>query len=298
MRTLFYHVKRALGEFRLKPGSHLFAVGTVALAFVLAGSVFLVSRVLRYASDTWGSGAMVALYLEQGTTPDRVETIKSRIMELEGVHSIKVITPDIARKRLVSNLQRDAGLVSGVEPTFFPHSLEVVIRGDRETVERTRRTLGKLNGIVSGVTDIRGVHTWNRKIGYIIDIMLLIGMILLAIVLFASGYVIMSTTRLSIESRMEELRVIKFLGASPSFIQTPLLLTGMFQGLLGALFALGALYGLAHFTFPLITALVGNALVGTDTLVFFTPTQLATGLTIATVTGLISGKLAIATIKV
>ncbi|MBU1239889.1 permease-like cell division protein FtsX [Myxococcota bacterium] len=298
MRNLFYHCKKALVEFKNKPGSHFFAVGTVALALVLAGSVFLVSQVLRYASDTWGNGAMVAIYLDQGTTPDRVDAIKSRISELEGIYAIKTITPDVARKRLVANLQRDASLISNVEPTFFPHSLEVVIRGDRNTVERTRRTLGKLKGIVAGISDIRGVHTWNRKIGYIIDIMLLIGLILLTLVLFASGYVIMSTTRLSIESRLDELKVIKFLGASPAFIQTPLLLTGMLQGLLGALVAFGVLFGLAHFTFPLITALVGNALVGTNTLVFFTPVQLLSGLGIATATGLIAGKLALSTIRV
>ena len=298
MKTLFFHIKQALAEFKKRPGSNLFTIGTVALALVLAGSVFLISRVLSYASTTWGSGAMVAVYLAPQIPTHKVRTIEKRISELPGVQSIQVISPQKARKRLVTSLRRDAGLIKNVGAGFFPRSLEVVIRGDSATVLKTRKSIGKLNGIVTGITDVRGVHTWNRKIGYIIDIMLVLGIILLAIVVFACGYVIMSTVRLSIESKVDELRVIKFLGASPGFIQTPLLLTGMLQGFLGAAVAFGLLYGLAHFTFPLITALVGNALVGTDTLVFFTPVQLATGAGIAVLTGLVAGKLAISTIKV
>ena len=298
MKNFFYHIKQALSEFRVRPGSHIFTVGTLSLALVLAGSVFLISKVLNYASHTWGSGAQVAVYLEKEISPEKIASVKRRIAELPGVHSITVISPARARKRLVTNLKKDAPLIAGVEAGFFPTSLEVIIRGDTARVEKTQKSLAKLNGIVAGITDVRGVHTWNKKIGYIIEIMLLLGVILLAIVIFASGYVIMSGARLSMEAKIEELKVIKFLGASPSFIQTPLLVSGMLQGLLGAVVAFGLLYGLAHFTFPLITALVGSALVGTDTLVFFTPIQLLSGLGIAAFTGLIASKLALSTIKV
>jgi cell division transport system permease protein len=298
MKSLFLHFKQALVEFKKKPVSHFFTIGTVALALLLAGTVFLFSRVLQYTSNSWGSGAMVAVYLEKGASLEKINSIKKRISTMEGVKSVNHVSPKISKKRLLSSLKKDAVLIKDVEPGFFPNSLEVVVRGSTSVVEQTQEKLKKLNGIVSGITDIKGVHTWNKKIGYIIDILMLLGVVMLSMVVFASGYVIMSTIRLSIETKIEELKIVKFLGASPSFIQTPILLEGLLHGLFGAIIAFGMLYALAHFTFPFLGAIVGNTLPATDSLVFFTPYQLLMGLAIASFTGLIAGKLALSTVEV
>ncbi len=298
MKNALFYLRQALSSFTTRPGTYLLTVGTVSLALILAGTLFLVSEVLKYASETWGNGAQVAVYLEQGVSTERVQEIRARIATLPGVHSISTISSAKARKRLLTSLKRDAHLVQEVEAAFFPLSLEVVIRGESATVLKTRKTIAKLNGIVKGINDVRSVHTWNRKIGYIIDVMVLIAFVILTLVLFASGYVIMSTMRLLVESRLEEMRVVKFLGASPAFLHAPLLLNGALLGVISAVVAFGALYGLAHFTFPFITAVVGSTLPGTDTLVFFTPQQLAMGVGIALLTGLFGGKLALSTLKV
>ena len=66
-------------------------------------------------------------------------------------------------------------------------------------------------------------------------------------VLLALGavFLIVTTIRLSVIARQEEISIMKYLGASDAFIRFPFLLEGMIMGWLGTLastMALGAVY--------------------------------------------------------
>jgi cell division transport system permease protein len=298
MKGIFYHTFQALKEFKKRPFSHLLAVGSVAIALVLAGVFFLASIMLKYSSEKWGSGAMVAIYIKDGTTPEKITLLKKKISKLSGVEVVKVVSKSKARSRLIQSLGKDSKFIKNVESDYFPLSMEVAIRGNPQLVQRTQNKIIALNGVIKGISDVKSVRTWNRKIGHILDIILLLGFLISGIVLFSSGYVIMSTARISIECKIEELKLIKLLGATPSFLRAPVLIEGFIQGVLGCLIAAVILLGLSHLSFPLINNLLGETLPNVTTPPFFSVKEISIGVAIAGVTGLFAGRLALSTIKV
>lgn len=68
-----------------------------------------------------------------------------------------------------------------------------------------------------------------------------------AIMLVAAALLIATTIRLSAFSRRRELGIMRLVGASNRFIQTPFVLEGIFAGLIGSLLAGGAVVAIVYF---------------------------------------------------
>lgn len=69
----------------------------------------------------------------------------------------------------------------------------------------------------------------------------------IALVMLVAAVLLVATTiRLSAFSRRRELRIMRLVGASNGFIQTPFILEGLFAGLIGSVLASGAVLGATH----------------------------------------------------
>ena len=107
-----------------------------------------------------------------------------------------------------------------------------------------------------------------------------LGVLLMLAAGFATGNVI----RMSILAREEEITIMRLVGASESFIRTPLILEGAFLGLGGSLVALAGLFAL---WLPLSRGVGGLSplLVELARLGFFSPASLALLITVGASTG-------------
>ncbi|MBU1220303.1 permease-like cell division protein FtsX [Myxococcota bacterium] len=297
MMNLYYYFIQSLKAFRRKPLTHLLTVGTIALTLTLAGGITLTANALRTISEKWGSGAMVAVYLKDGLPEHKVETIRKKLTEIDGVTKTRVISKDLARKRLIQSLEGDADLVKSVENEFFPVSIEVVIHGETEKVNQCVEKMKKLSGVVAGITDVRDVHTWNKKVGHVLDIVYLIGIILMIIVLVSTTYIIMVTTRLTVENHLSEIKLIKLLGARSGFINTPVIFEAMLTGLAGAALSLLFLWAAGHFGLPGLKEMLGSSWEMISVNDFLNIRIIGLGCAFGLLSGLLSGKLALMTVK-
>src|SRR2546428_603721 len=112
---------------------------------------------------------------------------------------------------------------------------EAVDGGRGDDLSRVRDQLRPLPAGVAKVKD--GGNTSRRvlKVGGIISIVFLVGVIML---LIASTLLIGNTIRLSIFSRRREIEVMKLVGATNWFIRGPFMLEGLITGLVGSLAAI------------------------------------------------------------
>ncbi|PDQ35068.1 MAG: cell division protein FtsX [Candidatus Lumbricidophila eiseniae] len=112
---------------------------------------------------------------------------------------------------------------------------------------------------------------------------------LAAIMLVAAMLLIATTIRLSAFSRRRELGIMRLVGASNRFIQTPFVLEGVFAGLVGSLLAGGAIVAIVRFfivpntaTNPLV------AYVGTHDALLAVPLLVGVGVLLAAVSASIA----------
>jgi cell division transport system permease protein len=103
---------------------------------------------------------------------------------------------------------------------------------------------------LAGMAGVEQVVDQRRYLDQIFDVLNVASytaVAIAAIMLVAAALLIATTIRLSAFSRRKELGIMRLVGASNRFIQTPFVLEGVFAGLIGSLLAGAAVVGIVQF---------------------------------------------------
>ena len=106
--------------------------------------------------------------------------------------------------------------------------------------------------------------------------------------LVAAALLISTTIRLSAFSRRRELGIMRLVGASNRFIQTPFILEGVVAALAGAILASGAVWAIVHYFVRgyLVEALPTTVFIGYDQAYQAMPILIGTGVALAALASL------------
>jgi cell division transport system permease protein len=221
-------------------GQHALAVLTLASGLLLAGGGLLAVESL----DRWVSRmealAKVTIFATEGGRLDETEAMLRRDPRFLDV---KRISSQEGTRRFLETT-REAGLILeslGNEP--IPETLELTLRKDllvaRKAVE-VGESLRKLPSVGDVVVDQQRLESLQNTARLLRRALSSLGLLLLVAAGFSTGNVI----RMSVLAREEEISIMRLVGATESFIRTPLLAEGAVLGACASLLATLTLYGL------------------------------------------------------
>lgn len=291
MRGMGYQFWRTWRGLSGRPTGVFLTLGSVALALLLVGGVFLVAQNLDRLTQGWGSGARVAVDLQPEVAPADAARVEQALREMAGVRAVRRVEPEQAKARLMKQLGSDADVVAAVEPRFLPLSLEVTLGGDRERVVAAQQRVARMAGVVPGVEAVRTVETWFHQMDRLVAALRLAGLFLGLFVVLACVYIVMITIRLQIGARRSELRVLRLVGATERFVRAPFLLEGLAYGGAGSGLAMLLLYGAYHGLASRVGSALGGGF-GAGGLGFLPASHAAVGLGLGMLSGLAGAALA------
>ncbi|MEO7094410.1 MAG: permease-like cell division protein FtsX, partial [Polyangiales bacterium] len=237
--------KRGLvAEWRL----HALSVVSLAVAFVCLGAALLVVVNLDALKQRWGRTGRASVYLKDDAQPAQVEAILTALKATPEVRGVRYLSPADARAGALGETggTTDATL-KALPAEAFPASIEIDVAPEIAEVDVTA-IMNKLSGLPA-VEGVETYGTWTERLGKLLQGGTLAAAALAAIVFGAVLAVVASTMRLALTRRRTEVEVLRLVGASDSFVRTPYVLEGTFQGALGAataLVILGALFSIVH----------------------------------------------------
>jgi len=222
-----------LAELLGNPFTSLMTWLVIGIALGLPLILYVVLQNVSSISGDWGGKPRVALYLTQEVT---LEGGQALAMEIEQRDDIEE-TVFVSSARALQEFQRRSGfgdVLSTLDRNPLPHVIEVV------PVNPDPLDLGKLvsawevNMLVENVSvDLQWLE---RLFALLVFAERLVTA--LAIVLGLGVMLIMGNTiRLAIESRRQEIEVIKLVGGTDAFVRRPFLYLGFWYGLGGAVTA-------------------------------------------------------------
>jgi cell division transport system permease protein len=132
-----------------------------------------------------------------------------------------------------------AGLVDELAENPLPASIEVYLEPGESAVPLARQVAGK-SRTSAAVEEVRFNGEWLERLEGVLRVVRFVGTGLAGVVLAATILVMASVLRLAVYQRREEIEIMLLVGAKPSFIRGPFLVTGVVQGLFASAFALGA----------------------------------------------------------
>jgi cell division transport system permease protein len=202
-------------------------------------------------------GDTLAPYIKKVEFEDHDEAYANFLDQFEGTTAAQLVTPDILSESFRVNL-------------VDPNQADIII--------------DQISGMagVESVTDQRGLL---EPIFAIMNAATFTAICIAGLMLVAAVLLIATTIRLSAFSRRRELGIMRLVGASNRFIETPFILEGVLAALIGSLLAGGVIVVLVQFFVQgyLADALKGTALVDLKDALIVVPILLASGALLAAV---------------
>jgi cell division transport system permease protein len=205
----------------------------IGIALGLPLILYVVLQNVSSISGDWGGKPRVVLYLTQEVT---LEGGQALAMEIEQRDDIEE-TVFVSSARALQEFQRRSGfgdVLSTLDRNPLPHVIEVVPVNPDPFVLGKLVSAWEVNMLVENVSvDLQWLE---RLFALLVFAERLVTA--LAIVLGLGVMLIMGNTiRLAIESRRQEIEVIKLVGGTDAFVRRPFLYLGFWYGLGGAVTA-------------------------------------------------------------
>lgn len=231
-----HHGASALDSFgRLAdtPLQTLMTALVVAIALALPATLLLALGNLQRVGERWDSNPKVTIFLKLGSQEAAIEGLRASLQRMPEVQDLEYISAEQA----LQSFQSQSGFseaITALETNPLPPT--VVVTPTAEAIAPAQ--LEVLRQRISSdplVDEVSLDMEWVRRLNAIMTlgkqlVMGLAGLLGLGVLL-----VIGNTIRLEIESRREEIVVIKLVGGTDGFVRRPFLYTGFWYGVIGGL---------------------------------------------------------------
>ncbi len=225
----------------------------ISLTFV--GAAIILQMQINQMKGYWYDRAQVAVYLctqyDEGGTCNAEETTVQQKAEIEQLLKSGVLAPliqqydfedhDAAFARYQEQFAGAEG-TGFVTPDFLPETFWVNLKDPSQSDAVVERLAG-----VPGVEDVVDQRKYLQPIFDALNVASITAVGIAGLMLIAAVLLIATTIRLSAFSRRRELGIMRLVGASNRFIQTPFVLEGVVASLIGSVFASGAIVAIVHF---------------------------------------------------
>ena len=224
LRILYRMSVETFNDIRRTGLVNLVIITTMAAILTIFGAFFRTALSVSSFAHELGDVLEISVYLKSGTDTNAA---KKRIKDFEHVESVKVISKDVSW----TNLKREMALPDIANP--LPDTLHVKV-DKPENIDNVFNNVKALSVVedMSYAQDlVQKIETLNKVVNSITVIVVII-MAILTIT------IINNTIQLVINSRKDEIEIMRLMGVSNWYIRFPLIVQGALYGFAGALIAL------------------------------------------------------------
>jgi len=240
---------------------------TVSLSVLIFSLFSLIYINMLTVGRQIGDDLQLVVYLTDEPGPEMQEQLRNKITDFDQVESIRFVSREEAYQHFREQLGDSSDVLDDMPHDFLPPSIEVTPLHSLRRLNQIKLFsdyLAKLPGaqkVQYGQEWIERFHSFTQVSRLVV---LLSGSLLILTTVFMVSY----TIRLTIMGRVDELELLKLVGATNSYIRMPFMLEGFLQGFAGSVIGLSALYALFLW---ISQRVAGPELLGMVHFTFFSP---------------------------
>ncbi|MGH8454675.1 MAG: permease-like cell division protein FtsX [Nevskiales bacterium] len=230
LRVLVFTLRRLLRN----PGGSLLTAAAIGITLALPAGLHVMLQNISTLSYSWESSVQASLFLRDAVNENEGEKLARELGKREGVASALYIS----RAQALAEFRQLSGFGEALDVLQEnPLPAVIVVRPDTDRSPQQIDQLVRELGAMPGVDQARLDTAWLERLYAILDIIRLAVQIIGGLLALAIVITVGNTIRLDIQSRREEIVVLKLIGATDAFIRRPFLYAGACFGLLGGLLA-------------------------------------------------------------
>ena len=241
--TFEYFVREAFISMRRNGLMSVASVSTMALSLFILGMFLILVLNLTHLASALESQVQISVYLQDGLSEYEHREIGTRITKMQGVNQVLFVTKAEAMKRFQERLGEQKNLLNALgETNPLPNAFEVKVDKPEQV-----KAVAKAIGEIKGVENAKYGQEVIEQLFALTKLIRTFGLILIILLALAAIFIIANTIRLTVFARRKEIGIMKYVGATDSFIRWPFLIEGVMLGIGGALLSvliLSQTYGL------------------------------------------------------
>jgi cell division transport system permease protein len=211
---------------------NLTTIAIIGITMLIFSSFSLIAYNLTAFLKIWEDKIEVIAYLKKGIPLSEVEELLKNTRQLEGIETVKYVSPFDAMAFMESKLGGQKNLLDGIQPGVLPSSFEIRLKKDFRNSTSIKEVVSRLNQSPQ-IEEVQYGQEWVENVSAIVHIFRLTQWVLGGLLLIGIIFITSNTLQLTISSRKEEIELMHILGATPAFIRVPFYIEGLIQGLLG-----------------------------------------------------------------
>lgn len=236
MQNINYFFSQAMKNISRNGFMTIASLFTITSCLLILGIFTLLTLNVNYITKQVKDQCELQLFIDKDANSRRVKQIEAEIMTINNVKSAELFTKedmlDYAREDMFEG--KEDQLTGFEDDNPFSDSYKIRLH-DISIADETAKKLEML-GDVEKVLNKQGVVDTIIVISNAIKKVSIIIMILLMLV---SVVIISNTIKLTVFNRRKEINIMKYIGATDSFIRVPFIIEGVVIGFLGALISFG-----------------------------------------------------------
>ncbi|GAA4157838.1 permease-like cell division protein FtsX [Gryllotalpicola daejeonensis] len=225
----------------------------ISLTFV--GAAILMQMQIGQMKGYWYDRAQVAVYM--CTATDSSDTCTGQDATKQQIDAVKkeLASPALAKFIKKSTFEDHDAVYAEFKKQFKDNPVADYVTPDllNQTFWINLKDPNQSAVIVESVSNLPGVQSVTDQRQYLDQIFSMLNaasftaIAIAVVMLVAAALLIATTIRLSAFSRRRELAIMRLVGASNRFIQTPFILEGVFAAVIGSVLAAVATWGIVKF---------------------------------------------------
>lgn len=218
------------------------------LFFVIGENI---NALVKNVADAQG----IRVFIENTATDEEIEKVGNEILSIEGVRNAEYVSKEEALESMEEWLGSEL-LEDYKERNIFSASYDVTLT-DLELNQQVQESIRQ-------IPKVEDIESSNPTISLVINIakgVRMVTAIILILLIIISTAIISNTIKLAVHARRKEISIMKYVGATNSFIRWPFIVEGIIIGIISGLLSV-AIVGIAYtciagklVTVPLMTML-------------------------------------------
>ena len=214
--------------------------GTMCVIMIFFGICFILVGNFNHFIKQVESEQGIQAYIVNDATDEEIKVLEEQIKALEGVNTTEFISKEEALQSMKNRLGEKSYLLDGYdENNIFPASYIVTL---------TDLTLSsKVQSSIKELDNVKKITSSDETISTLVKIAngIKIGSyVIIAALVCVSIFIISNTIKLTVYARRKEISIMKYVGATNSFIRWPFIVEGVIIGIISGAISLAIIAGI------------------------------------------------------
>lgn len=231
------------------------SLAIMCATMLIFGLFFMIIENLNNAVETLETQQGIQVFIQKTATDAQMEQIGEQIQAIDGVNKVTFVSKEDALNKTKEKLKDKQALIAGWDESNPFKASYLVTLTDLKLSSQVQDEIKKIDNIDS-------IQSRDETINGLVAIangVRIVSAVILTLLVLISIFIIGNTIKLTVHARRKEISIMKYVGATDSFIRWPFVIEGIIIGIVAALLSILVL-GIAY---SLITNAAANSIIST-----------------------------------